>query len=161
MKVRQTGIALALLALAVFTLAVRPTWDDAAQARGSSARAIREWNEARAELGRLERRVGRLPTQAASATAIGPAGGRLLRARVLRVLEGTSVRGVALDVQAGETQDLPKLRLSAEGSFAELVALAGRLAEPSTGLALDQVRITPSPTGLRLELGGTAWGDGR
>lgn len=159
MRTPRTGLALALLAAALFGLAVRPVWVETAAVRASEMRARAERRDARAELMRLER--GRLGRSAAGIppAALGTSGARLLRGRVLRVLAGAPVRGVALEVQAPDPRAAPTLRLSAEGTFSDVVELSGRLAAPTAGLALDQVRFTLVPSGVRLELLGTAWGD--
>lgn len=159
MSVPRTGLALALLAAAIFGLAVRPVWVETEAVRAAERAARAERRDARAELMRLER--GRPHAPAASPVVPGAPGARLLRARVLHVLAGAPVRGVALEVQAPDPQAPPTLRLSAEGAFADLVELSGRLAAPSAGVALDQVRFTQVPNGVRLDLSGTAWGDAR
>lgn len=159
MRAHLPALALALLAGAVYGLFVRPARSDLDALRAAERRARAERREARAEWVRLERGRSRRVAVTSSQPG-GPAGARLLRRRVLRVLEGAPVRGVVLEVLSPETQALPSVRLSAEGAFADLVALAGRLAAPDAGLAVEQVRFSQTPGGLRLDLQGTGWSVG-
>ena len=43
-------------------------------------------------------------------------------------------------------------QLSAEGSFADAVQLAGKVARPEMGIVLQSVRFVPYASGVRLEL---------
>lgn len=156
MRPHLPALALALLAGAVYGLLVRPAHADLDALRAAERRAHAERREARAEWMRIERGRPRRGVAPASQPG-GPAGARLLRQRVLRVLDGAPVRGVVLEVGALDPQAFPTVRLSAEGAFADLVTLAGRLAAAEAGLALDQVRFTQTPGGVRLDVQGTGW----
>lgn len=156
MRPHLPALALVLLAVAVYGLAIRPTQAEVESLRTAERRARAERREARAELMRRERGRPRRAQPAVQA-AVGPAGARLLRRRVLHVLEGAPVHGVVLEVLNPDPGAVPTLRLVAEGEFADLVALGGRLAAPETGLALGELRFTQVPGGLRLEAQGAAW----
>lgn len=158
MKERQAGLALALSAAAVFGLLVRPAWVETAAVRDTERRAWAERRAARTELMRLERGRARPAPAEAVALVGGAPGARLLRERVLRVLAGAPARGIVLEVQAPDATAPPTLRLSAEGAFVDLVELTGRLAAPSSGVILDQVRFSPAAGGVRLDVAATAWG---
>ncbi len=150
------ALALVLLAAAVFGLAVRPTQAELQSVRVSELRLRAERRQARTELMRLEHARPRRASAPATQPT-GASGARLLRRRVLRVLAGAPVHGVVLEVQATDAQTLPVVRLAAEGAFADLVALAGRLADAEAGLALEQVRFAQLADGVRLDLVGTGW----
>ncbi len=154
MKRARAALALALAALAVFVALVRPARAQLEALRVSELRLRAERREARAELMRLERAR---PRRAGAAQPVGADEGRLLRRRVLRVLAGAPVRGVVLEIQASEPTARPVARLTAEGAYADVVALAGRLTAREAGLALEQVRLTQVTDGVRLDAVGAAW----
>jgi hypothetical protein len=66
-----------------------------------------------------------------------------LRNAVLRVVDASRVSGVTLSVSAGRLPVAAKLHLTAEGRFADLVPLTGRLVSGPPGLVFERLRLTP------------------
>ena len=78
-----------------------------------------------------------------------------LRQSLVSVLDRAKATNVRLSVARAEPPVAAQARLSADGSFAELVRLSGLLSRPG-GLVLEEVRFEPTPTGLSLRLEGIA-----
>jgi hypothetical protein len=150
-------LAMALLLAAGFGYAglAVPARRDAASVQDEYARARDERQRLRARLAELERRSqarARAPAAIGGApgrpsTAQGGARGRELpasvRRAVLGVVDGAHLSGVQLSVSAGRSPVGAKVRLTAEGRFADLVPLAGRLTSGPPGLVLERVRMSP------------------
>jgi hypothetical protein len=144
--------ALALLALAA-TLHVGltlPLQREAGQALAEYRRLREERKDARARLAG----PGRGGARRAPATGTPADPLAALRRSALACLAGARVVGVRLEVRPAAAPAAATLRLSAEGDYAELVRLAGRLA--ASGVVLGQVRFAPAASGLLLDLEATS-----
>jgi hypothetical protein len=118
---------------------------------GLAAPARRQRDEAREEFARLrEEREGlraqdaRLQRQAASLRA--PKGdaeaARALRLSFLEAVEGLPLRAVRISAEAGRHGALAaRGRVAAEGGQADLLRAAGKLAEASSGVMIETVRV--------------------
>jgi len=130
---------------------------------GVAAPARRQRDEAREEFAHLrEEREGlrvqsaRLQRRAASVRA--PAGDaeavRALRSSFLGAVEGLPLKAIRISAEAGRHGVVAaRGRLAADGKQADLLRAAGRLAEASSGILLENVRFALAPgDDLRLEL---------
>jgi hypothetical protein len=141
--------SLLLAALAVHFGVGAPARRARDDAREGFARAREARESLRAQAARLKRR--------ALATARAPAGDaaatRALRLALLEATEGLSLGSVRIGAEAGQRGTVAaRGRLVAEGRQADLLRAAGRLAEPSSGVVVERVRLAESRAGLRLEI---------
>jgi hypothetical protein len=144
MTARIAGLVLLLGASLCYVGLVRPARRDLALVQDDFARSRDERERLRARMADLERRV----QVRARITAAGPEPGRgdsasRLRNAVLRVVDASRVSGVTLSVSAGRVPVAAKVHLTAEGRFADLVPLTGRLVSGPPGLVLERLRLTP------------------
>jgi hypothetical protein len=130
---------------------------------GLAAPAQRQRDAAREEFARLREQRERLRAQATrrqgrAASVRAPSGDaeavRALRLSFLAALEGLPLRTVRISAEAGRRGVVAaRGRLSAEGEQADLLRAAGKLAEVSSGVLIETVRLTPVPgDDLRLEI---------
>jgi len=145
MTARIVGLVLLLGAFLCYFGLVRPARRELAVVQDDFARSRDEREVLRARIADLERRV----QVRARITAAGPQPGRgdsagRLRNAVLRVVDASHVSGVTLSVSAGRVPVAAKLHLTAEGRFADLVPLTGRLVSAPPGLILERLRLTPA-----------------
>jgi hypothetical protein len=154
---RLAAAGLFLLALLVHVGLALPARREAAVAQDRFARLREEGQALAARVARLEH-AAEVSARAAHMELPpgtgGDAVGRLRRS-LLGALDGQTVSGVRLAVQAGNPPFAAEARLRAEGAYAELVRLSGRVVRPGAGLVLRHVRFKPSPEGtLVLEVEG-------
>jgi hypothetical protein len=140
---------------------------------GFSRPADREEAAARAELSRLREEERGLLVVIASRERAAAASARAsrmdvlpgtsadavarLRRSLLDSLRGQSVYNVRLAVTPGRPPLAAEARLSAEGSFADVVRLSGRLVRPGAGFVLRRVRMAPARDGgLVLDVDGVS-----
>jgi hypothetical protein len=148
---RPLGLALgcSLGAVALYLGVTRPARAerDAARAEFSALRVEREALRARAA--DLARRAAAAEAPAGAAAAV-----TALRASMLRAAEGLPVTGVRLAAEAGGRGAVAaRGRLTAEGDQEDLLHLADRLAETSSGVQIDSLEIRESADDLlRLEV---------
>jgi hypothetical protein len=130
---------------------------------GLGAPARRQRDEAREEFARQREVREGLRAQAArrqrpAASVRAPRGdaeaARALRLSFLGAVEGLPLRAVRVNVEPGRHGLVAaRGRVSAEGEQADLLRAAGKLAEASSGVLLDNVRFADAPGGdLRLEI---------
>ena len=81
-----------------------------------------------------------------------------MRRSVVQTLQSAGVSGVRLSVTPGRPPYAARVRLSASGPFPEVMALAGRIARPETGVVLERVRLSPRGGGVALDLDGVTLG---
>lgn len=148
MIVRALAIALLLAAGVGYAGFAVPARRDAASVQDQYARARDERQRLRARLAELERRSRvRVGAPAGPLAAQGGVQGReqaaSVRRAVLGVVDGAHLSGVQLSVSAGRWPVGAKVRLTAEGRFADLVPLSGRLTSGPPGLVLERVRMSP------------------
>ena len=159
MKVRVAGLALLLLAMALYVAGAVRLESQAAAASDEYRQARDRRRDARSRLAQLERR------EAARARAIAilaaarnaPAGGvREVRRGIVDLVTRSSVAGVRLGVRPGRPPASAAVALSAEGSFADVMSLARELSRAGRGLVLGRVRLEArsSRVGLDLEASG-------
>jgi hypothetical protein len=150
-RARLWAAAVLLLAAVGVHLGVAvPAWRERDEARESFARAREERERLRAQASRLGRR--------AAATVRAPSGdaaaSRALRLSLLQATGGLALDSVRIGAEAGQRGVVAaRGRLVAEGRQADLLRAAGRLAELSSGVVLDSVRLAAGREGaLRLEI---------
>ena len=158
------GIAAGLVAVGIvlYAAVAVPMRRQAAAAADDYRRARDEARDMRARLARLERRDAAHLRAASALAGATPAGTvRAVRRSVVQTLQNVRVSGVRLGVTAARSPYTARVRLTAAGSIPEVVALAGLVARPETGVVLDRVRLTPRGDGLALDLDGVTLGPGR
>lgn len=149
---RRYSLALLLVAAAlVVFIVVVP------RARREREAAREQHSEAREERERLRVRLadlGRRTTGEEGATAAdGLTAARALRLAFLRATDGLGVTGVEVSVSpVARGSTAASGRFAAEGSFADVLRLARRLARPSSGLLLDRVSLGEARSDVRLEV---------
>jgi hypothetical protein len=142
MTARIVGLVLLLGALLCYFGLVRPARRELAVVQEDFARSREEREVLRARTADLERRVQvRSRITAAPEPSRGDSAGRL-RSAVLRVVDASRVSGVTLSVSPGRVPVAAKVHLTAEGRFADLVPLTGRLVSGPPGLILERLRMT-------------------
>jgi hypothetical protein len=136
---------------------------------GLAAPARRQRDEARGEFARLREERERLRVQSArrqrrAASVRAPSGDaeavRALRLSFLGSVEGLPLRAVRISAGAGRQGDgAARGRLAAEGGQADLLRAAGKLAQSSSGVLLENVRLAQaSGDDLRLEIEAFSFG---
>lgn len=147
---RVVALVLAAAAVGVHLGVTLPARRQRDEAREAFARAREERERLRNETARLERR--------SAATVRAPAGGaaaaRALRLSLLDATHGLALESIRIGVEA-EQRGAAAARgtLAAVGRQANLLRVAGRLALPSSGVVVEQVRLAESRDGaLRLDL---------
>jgi hypothetical protein len=161
MNARRLAAALFVIAAIVYGGLALPARRSAVAAGDEYRRARDRRREALTRLNQLERREAARRRAAAAfagnsaSPAPGP-GGLLVAVRrsVLASVEGSGTSNVHLVVGQGRPPVAATLQLAAEGPFAEAVRLAGHVARPGMGIALQTVRFSPGATGVLLELNG-------
>ncbi len=154
MIVRAAALALLLAAGVGYAGFALPARSDAAALHDQYAPARDERQRLRARLTELERRrraragVSSSPgapagPSAAQDAAPGREQAASVRRAVLGVVDGAHLSGVQLSVSAGRSPVGAKVRLAAEGRFADLVPLTGRLTSGPPGLVLERVHMGP------------------
>lgn len=155
MNARGAALVVLIAAGALLGAVALPLRGRAAAEEQARRRAEELSESARTRLADLEKRVGAL---AAVDGRTDP--GRLRRA-VAASLDGTPVSQVKIDVQPARPPLSATVRLSAEGSFDDLVDLSGRLVQPGNGLILARFRLSPRVSALRLEMEAVGVGPAR
>jgi hypothetical protein len=157
-------IAAALVAggLVLYAAVAVPMRRQAQAAADDYRRARDEARDMRARLARLERRDAAHLRAASALAGATPAGTvRTVRRSVVQTLQNARVSGVRLGVTSARPPYAARVRLSAVGSFPEVVALAGLVARPETGVVLERIRLTPRADGVALDLDGVTLGPGQ
>jgi hypothetical protein len=159
---RTLAVALFLGAALVHVGLTLPARHGATAARAEHARLRGEERDLLARIASRERAA------AASARASHmdvPAGTQAdavarLRRSLLDSLRGQPVSGVRLSVSPASPPLAAKARVTAEGSFADVVRLSGRLVRPGAGFVLQRVRMAPARGGgLVLDVDGVSVGE--
>jgi hypothetical protein len=130
---------------------------------GLAAPARRQRDEARREFAQLREERERLRAQAARVQRRAPAAraprgeaeaARALRLSFLGAVGGLPLRAVRISAEAGRQGVVAaRGRVAAEGGQADLLRAAGKLAEASSGVLLENVRLSHTPgDDLRLEI---------
>ncbi|MCU0723806.1 MAG: hypothetical protein MUC63_09375, partial [Planctomycetes bacterium] len=144
------AVVLAAAAVGVHLGMTVPARRQRDEAREAFARAREERERLRAEAKHLERR--------AAATVRAPSGdaaaARALRLSLLGATHGLAVESLRIGVEAGlRGAAAARGTLAAVGRQADLLRLVERLALPSSGVVVEQVRLAESRDGaVRLEL---------
>ena len=157
MSPRAAAAALFAMAALLYAALVWPARQAVPGLEQEAARTQRECDHLRASLAEIERHEEARARMAAPVPAsLGRADlANELRQSMVSLLDRSAAKNVRLTVAKGEPPVAAQARLSAEGSFAELVRLSGLLARPG-GLVLEEVRFSPAPSGLTLNLEGIA-----
>jgi hypothetical protein len=143
--------ALALLAVAVAALVwvagVRPAARDLAAAQQQFGRVRDERERLRLRTAMVERQV------AAHARLVDGSGAgsgdpaKALRLFVVGSVSRAPLSGVRLEASPGRGTTAARVRLSAAGSFHEILRLGERLVGPGSGLALERVHLSAAASG--------------
>lgn len=147
---RAVAVVLAAAAVGIHLGVSVPARRQRDEAREAFARAREGRERLRAEAKHLERR--------AAATVRAPSGeaaaARALRLSLLGATHGLALESLRIGVEAGQRgASAARGTLAAVGRQADLLRVAGRLASPSSGVVVEQVRLAESRDGaLRLEL---------
>jgi hypothetical protein len=133
-----------------------PLQRKAAAAADAYGRARDERRAAHTRLGEIQRRESALRRAAplgSEATALSRDPVGQTRQGIVAALAGTGLSGIRLGVGPGSPPAAAEVRLSAEGSFAEVVRLTGELVRPGTGMVLARFHLAgrDSRVALRLE----------
>jgi hypothetical protein len=125
-------------------------------ARRERDEAREQFAEAREERERLRVRLadlGRRTSEENRATAAdGVSAARALRLAVLRATEGLAVSQVEVSVSAASRGPVAaRGRFAAQGHFTEVLRLARRLADSSSGLLLGRVSLGEARGAVRIE----------
>jgi hypothetical protein len=155
--------ALALAAVAVAALswvaAVRPVAQGLARAQEQFGRAREERERLRLRIAVLERHVA---AHARLVSASGAGSGdpaKALRLFVVECVSRAPLSDVRLEVSPGRGATAARVRLSAQGSFHEILRLGERLVGPGSGLALERVQLSAAGSGrIQAELEGFTLG---
>ncbi|HUG54025.1 MAG TPA: hypothetical protein VMR21_10495 [Vicinamibacteria bacterium] len=154
MNARWWAVALLGAGGVLYAMAAVPMQRQAGVAADEYRRVRDEARDIRSRLARLERRDAahaRASTVLSGAATPGETV-RVVRRSVVQSLQGAQVASVRLGVHPARPPFAARVRLTAEGPFDEVVALAGRLSRPETGVVLDRVRLTPRAGGVSLDL---------
>jgi hypothetical protein len=156
MRARWLAALLVAAAGGLYVAVGLPMQRQATAAADEYKRARDEARDIRARLARLERRdaaharaAAALPAAATPADTV-----RAVRRVVVQALQEAKVAGVRLGVSSARAPYAARVRLSAEGPFAQVVSLAGLLARPDRGLVLERVRFAPRGDRVGLDLEG-------
>jgi hypothetical protein len=162
MIARWIAAVLVAVGIVLYAAVAVPMRRQAEAAADDYRRARDEARDMRARLARLERRDAahlRVASALAGATPAGTV--RTVRRSVVQTLQNARVSGVRLGVTAARAPYAARVHLSAVGSFPEVVALAGLVARPDTGVVLERVRLGPRGDGVTLDLDGVTLGPGQ
>jgi hypothetical protein len=120
---------------------------DAARQQYAAAREERERLRVRlADLGR------RTSEEERATAADGVSAARALRLAVLRATDGLAVSGVEVSVSVTPRSAIAaRGRFAAEGQFTEVLRLARKLADSSSGLLLGRVSLSEARGAVRIE----------
>lgn len=148
MRRYRLGLLLLTAALVVFVVVVPAARREGDAARQQHAQAREERERLRVRLADLSRRT----TQDEGATAAdGVTAARALRLAFLRATDGLAVSGVEVRVSPVPRGAIAaRGLLAAEGRFTDVLRLARRLADPSSGLLLDRVNLVEARSDVRL-----------
>lgn len=164
---RPRHLALLLLAAAalLYAAVALPARSRAATAGEEYRRLRTARREAQSRLAGLQRREAERGRAGAllAAASLGPGEAHTrLRRAIVDSLREVPVSGARLVVQPGVAPVAATVRLSAQGSYPDVLRLAGRLAGPRCGVVLERVRLSPAASGgLLIELEGMSPGVSR
>ncbi len=157
--------ALALVAVAVAALcwvaAVRPAAQGLAAAQEQFGRVREERERLRLRTAALERQVMAHARLAGAAGAGSADPAKALRRFVVDSVSGAPLSDVRLEASPGRGATAARVRLSAIGSFREILGLGERLVGPGSGLALERVQLSAAGSGrVQAEIEGFTLGAG-
>jgi len=148
-----------LLAAGVVQLGLTPPVRRARdEARAAFARQRAERESLRGELARLERRT---PASTPVAPGDAAAAARALRRSLLLATSGLEIGDVQIAAQLERRGTAAaRGRLAGTGRQADVLRVAGRLAQPGSGAVLERLELSLRPDGVRLEAEATGVGSG-
>ena len=154
MSARWWAAGLLGAGVVLYAVAAVPMRRQAAVAADEYRRARDEARDIRTRLARLERRDA-AHARASTALSASSTPGEIVRAvrrSMVRSLQGADVSGVRLGVQAARPPYTARVRLSAVGAFDAVVALAGSVSRPESGVVLERVRFAPRADRVSVDL---------
>jgi hypothetical protein len=163
MTARWMAAVLFVAAAGLYVGVARPAERLAGAAGDEYRKARDERREIRTRLTQLERRDAarrRAARVLGTASPSGEESVRRVRRSVVQVLSAVKVGGIRLSVQPGRAPVGARVRLSAQGSYDEIVRLCAGLARPETGLVLNRVDLRPTSAGTSLEVDALGFGVG-
>ncbi len=147
MSLRVAALLVLAVALGVWVAAVRPATQQLALAQQEFGRARGERERLRSQTTVLERKV------AAHARLVGASSARpgdpvkALRLFVVDSVSRAPLTDVRLEASPGRGPAVARVRLTASGSFREILLLLERLRGPESGIALERVQLTAGGAG--------------
>jgi hypothetical protein len=139
---RLVCLGLLLAAVAIHVGVTRPTRRGRDEARDRFAAARAERERLRTDVARLERRASRPLAPEGDAAAA-----RALRLSLLRATEHLPLQAVQISAEPQRRGTVAAHgRLAAEGTQADLLRAADRLADPASGLVLQRVQLLGGPS---------------
>lgn len=154
MSWRRLSLGLAVCAAALYGGVTLP-----ARARLAAARAELQALQGRRALrdaGRTEQRRAAALLRVGRAQGSGNVVG--VRGEIVRAVDGSGLAEATVDVRPARAPALAVVTVRARGSFADVLTLAQRLAEPGTGLVLERVALVRLPSAVSLDLQGSVVG---
>jgi hypothetical protein len=154
---RAAALLLLAAAGAVYAGLALPLQKKAAAASEDYRRARDDRRAAHARLGEIQRRETALrraaPSGGSSAALSGDPVGQT-RQGIVAVLAGAGLSGIRLGVRPGAPPAAAKIRLSAEGPFAEVVRLTDELVRPGTGVVLERCQLSGQDSRVAVQIEG-------
>jgi hypothetical protein len=159
LSLRRAALAAVAVAALSWGAAVRPAREALAAAQEQFGRARDERERLRLRTALLERHVA---AHARLAGATGPGPGdpaKALRLFVVGAVSQAPLSDVRLEASPGRGATAARVRLSALGSFHEILRLGERLVGQGSGLALERVSVSAAGSGrVRAEIEGFTLG---
>jgi hypothetical protein len=141
-SLRVLALVGGVLALVVWLAAVRPVAQETALAQREFGRTRVERERLRQRMASVERRVAAQKQLVAASSAVPGDPVKALRMVTVEAVSGMPLSDVRLEVSPGRAPTPAQVRLSAVGSFREILRLGERLVGPRSGIALERVQLT-------------------
>ena len=146
---RLVGLGLLLVAAVIYLGITLPARRARDEARAAFAHEREERERLRADVARLERRATRARASAPDGEA---AAARALRRSLLAASSGLAIGGVEIASHPERGGGIAaRGRLVGTGRQADVLRMAGRLAEGDSGVLLERLELTLRPEGIRME----------
>jgi hypothetical protein len=151
MKLRPVGLGLVAAAAALYLGAAVPAETRLKAARQELADLQRKRDEGALALGRQHRREEALLRVSQPAGTASPLE---IRRRIVATVDMSTLAEATVDVRPGSAPAAAVVHVRARGAFVDLMGLAGRLADPASGVILQQARLSRQSNDLILDMDG-------
>lgn len=148
MNLRAAALVVLAVALGVWAAAVRPASRQLALAQQEFARARGEREGLRLQTALLERKVAAHARLVGASAARSGDPAKALRRFVVDSVSKAPLSDVRLEASPGRGPTAARVRLTALGTFREILRLLERLGGPESGLALERVQLTAGSAGM-------------